>query len=77
MTAIDVREVDAPPGDEPIHWRLLTTHKVKSVRKARQVIDWYSLRWIIEQLFRTLKSQGLNIESSEVVPIGWTGIGVC
>ena len=64
LTAIDVREVDAPPGEEPIHWRLLTTHKVKSVRKARQVIDWYSLRWIIEQLFRTSKSQGLDVESS-------------
>jgi hypothetical protein len=64
LTAIDVREVDAPPGEEPIHWRLLTTHKVKSVRKARQVIAWYSLRWIIEQLFRTLKSQGLDVESS-------------
>ena len=64
LTAIDVREVDAPPGEEPIHWRLLTTHKVKSARKARQVIAWYSLRWIIEQLFRTLKTQGLDVESS-------------
>lgn len=64
LTAIDVREVKAPRGEERIHWRLLTTHTVDDVDKARQVIDWYSLRWNIEQLFRTLKSQGLDVESS-------------
>jgi hypothetical protein len=64
LTAIDVREVKAPRGEEPIHWRLLTTHTVDDVVKARQVIAWYSLRWNIEQLFRTLKSQGLDVESS-------------
>lgn len=64
LTAIDVREVKAPRGEEPIHWRLLTTHTVNDVDKARQVIAWYSLRWNIEQLFRTLKSQGLDVESS-------------
>jgi Transposase DDE domain len=64
LTAIDVREVKAPRGEEPIHWRLLTTHTVDDVDKARQVIAWYSLRWNIEQLFRTLKSQGLDVESS-------------
>jgi hypothetical protein len=64
LRAIDVREVKAPRGEEPIHWRLLTTHTVDDVDKARQVIAWYSLRWNIEQLFRTLKSQGLDVESS-------------
>ena len=64
LTAIDVREVKPPRGEEPIHWRLLTTHTVDDIDKARQVIAWYSLRWNIEQLFRTLKSQGLDVESS-------------
>ena len=64
LTAIDVREVKPPRGEEPIHWWLLTTHTVDDIDKARQVIDWYSLRWNIEQLFRTLKSQGLDVESS-------------
>jgi hypothetical protein len=64
LTAIDVRELKAPRGEEPIHWRLLTTHTVDDVDKARHVIAWYSLRWNIEQLFRTLKSQGLDVESS-------------
>jgi len=64
MTAIDVREIDAPAGEEPVHWRLLTTHSVAKVRKAREVIDWYGGRWNVEQLFRTVKRQGVDIESS-------------
>jgi Transposase DDE domain len=64
MTAIDVREIDAPAGEEPVHWRLLTTHSVTEVHKAREVIDWYRGRWNIEQLFRTMKRQGVDIESS-------------
>ena len=54
-----------PPGDA-ICWRLLTTHTVESVEQALTVIGWYRLRWHIEQLFRTLKRQGLRIEQSVV-----------
>lgn len=66
--AIDVLEdTGTVVGKEkPIHWRLLTTHRVESLHEARQCIDWYRQRWHIEQLFRTLKSQGLDIESSLV-----------
>lgn len=64
LSAVDVREVDAPPGEEPVHWRLLTTHEVTTPAKARQVIDWYRQRWNVEQLFRTLKRQGLDLEES-------------
>ena len=49
-----------------ICWRLLTTHPVESVEQALTVIGWYRLRWHIEQLFRTLKRQGLRIEQSVV-----------
>jgi hypothetical protein len=66
LFAIEVRELDAPPGEEPILWRLLTTHRVENVAQALAVIDWYRLRWNIEQLFRTLKRQGLGIEQSVV-----------
>jgi hypothetical protein len=66
LTAIDVREVDPPADEEPVHWRLLTTHAVTNEREARQVIDWYRQRWNIEQLFRSLKRQGTDIESSVI-----------
>jgi Transposase DDE domain len=65
LFGIEVRELDPPPGDA-ICWRLLTTHPVESVEQALTVIGWYRLRWHIEQLFRTLKRQGLRIEQSVV-----------
>lgn len=65
LYAIEVRELNPPPGDA-ICWRLLTTHPVESVEQALTVIGWYRLRWHIEQLFRTLKRQGLRIEQSVV-----------
>jgi hypothetical protein len=66
VTAIDVREIDPPADEEPIHWRLLTTHSVADASKACQVVSWYVMRWNIEQLFRTVKRQGLDIESSAI-----------
>ena len=50
----------------PIHWRLLTTHRVECFEDALRCVDGYRQRWNIEQLFRTLKKQGLNVESSPV-----------
>ena len=66
LYAIEVRELDPPPGQAPILWRLLTTHTVETVEQALTVIAWYRLRWHIEQLFRTLKRQGLRVEESVI-----------
>ena len=67
LTAVDVREVDPPPGEPipggPLHWRLLTTHVVEDVAQAFAQVDLYRRRWVIEQLFRTLKTQGFDIEN--------------
>lgn len=62
---VDVREPDATVA-EPIHWRLLTSHVVETTEMAWQIVAWYRLRWHIEQLFRTMKRQGLNLEASQV-----------
>jgi hypothetical protein len=65
LRLVEVRELD-PAVAEPIHWRLLTTHVVTTVAQALQIVAWYRQRWHIEQLFRTSKSQGLDLESSQV-----------
>ena len=68
LSVIEVKELpDSVVGDEePIHWRLLTTHGVACVEDALRCVAWYRQRWHIEQLFRTLKKQGLKVESSQV-----------
>lgn len=66
VTVVEVAEPHPPAGAEPLHWILLTTHAVETVAAAWQVVDYYKRRWIIEQLFRTLKSQGLKIEDSQL-----------
>jgi hypothetical protein len=66
LYAIEVRELDPPAGEAPILWRLLTTHAVEELAQALTVIAWYRQRWHIEQLFRTLKRQGIGIEQSVV-----------
>jgi len=65
LRLVEVKELD-PAVEEPIHWRLLTTHEVTTVAQALQIVAWYRQRWHIEQLFRTSKSQGLDLESSQV-----------
>src|SRR3546814_9470095 len=44
-------------------WRLLTTHAVTDVADARRIIGFYRQRWTIEQLFRTLKTKGFDVEA--------------
>jgi Transposase DDE domain len=66
VSLVEVVEQNPPPGVEPILWRLLTTHEVTDAAMAWRVIGWYRARWIIEQLFRTLKQQGLRVENSQL-----------
>jgi hypothetical protein len=63
---VDIRERNAPPGEAAVHWRLLTTHAVTSADQAWAVADLYRRRWAIEQLFRTMKTQGFDIEGLRI-----------
>jgi hypothetical protein len=66
LTLVDVREPNLQAGTEPLHWRLLTTHAVASVQDAWRIIEWYKRRWLIEQFFRVLKTQGFKLEDSQI-----------
>lgn len=66
LYAVEAVEINPPPGQAPVHWRLLTTHRVVCLEQALQVIAWYGWRWRIEQLFATLKQGGLNLEATQL-----------
>jgi len=70
LNAIEVREVNAPSGSNPVCWRLFTTHPIATYEQAVSIVNKYRLRWYIEQLFRLLKKKGFQIEASEL-ETGW------
>ena len=66
LTLVEVIESECPDNVEPVHWQLLTTHDVADATAAWQIVAWYKQRWIIEQLFRLMKTQGLQLEDSQI-----------
>src|SRR4029077_14501287 len=66
LSFVEVIELHPPKGAEPVHWLLLTTHPLAHVADAWQIVAWYKQRWLIEQLFRSMKSKGLAIEDSRL-----------
>jgi IS4 transposase len=62
VTLVDAREIDPPPGIEPLHWRLLSTLPAQTAAEAEEMVRLYRLRWRIEQTFRMLKTHGLCLE---------------
>lgn len=66
---IEAKEITDAVKD-PVHWRLITTCPVENLQSAKQVIDWYNCRWMIEEVFRVLKKECYNIEGSELEQ-GW------
>jgi hypothetical protein len=61
VNAILIREIDPPPGEEPVEWLLLTSLPINSRKKIRRVISYYCCRWQIEIYFKVLKS-GCKVE---------------
>lgn len=66
--AIEARESleTIPVGEDGVLWRILTTHELNSLEKTLEVIYWYREQRRIEELFRTLKKEGLNVESTQL-----------
>lgn len=66
LFVLDVREIAPSDPKTAIHWRLLSTSPITDRASAERAIADYRKRWHIEQLFRALKSQGLDIEDSQI-----------
>lgn len=67
LNMVEAYEVNTPAGVEPLMWRILTTLPVSTLEEASEVVRIYRLRWRIEQLYRTLKTDGLDLEATQLV----------
>ena len=57
-----VGEIAPPAGAEPLEWILLTNVAAPTFEEACVRIEWYSMRWIIEELHKGQKT-GCGIET--------------
>ncbi len=58
---VHLKEEAPPVGTKPLEWFLLTTIDIKTTKNALKCIEWYCLRWRIEDWHRVLKS-GCRVE---------------
>jgi Transposase DDE domain len=60
-----IRVWEDKPGKDAIEWLLFTTLPITSDEQALLYIHWYSLRWIIEEYHKALKT-GCAIEQRQL-----------
>jgi hypothetical protein len=62
---IRVWEEQAPEGEEPLEWLLLTSVPTTTLEEAWERVDWYRHRWLVEDYHQCLKS-GCRIEERQL-----------
>jgi Transposase DNA-binding/Transposase DDE domain len=62
---IRVWEEQAPEGEEPLEWILLTSVPTTTLAQAWERVDWYQCRWLVEDYHQCLKS-GCRIEERQL-----------
>ena len=62
---VRVWEPNPPAGVEAVDWYLLTNVAVETVKQAWERVDWYTIRWVIEEFHKGQKT-GCSIEKPQV-----------
>ena len=65
VSIVEAKETNPAPGDDPIHWVLLTSWPCRTEQEAMRVVKAYSRRWLIEEYHKALKT-GTRIEDSQL-----------
>ncbi|MDQ2904147.1 MAG: IS4 family transposase [Chloroflexota bacterium] len=65
VTVVRTWEPDPPPGEEALEWLLLTSVAVECEAHAWERVEWYRMRWIVEDSHQCLKT-GCQIEARQV-----------
>jgi hypothetical protein len=62
---VEVIEPNPLPGQEAVHWLLITSLPVTTLEQAHQMVEWYTFRWLIERFHYVLKS-GCKLEDRQL-----------
>lgn len=62
---VRVWEENPPPNEDAIEWVLLTSIAVESKESAVTVTDYYSMRWLVEEYHKCLKT-GCSVEQRQL-----------
>ena len=83
VNVVSVWEVDAPAGEEPVEWRLITSEPIDTLAQVLRIVDIYRTRWMIEEFFKALKTgcayekrqleslQTLLVALALLAPVAW------
>ncbi len=63
-----VREVGPPSGVEPLEWILLTNRPVHTAADAREVVEDYACRWMVEDYHKAMKT-GCGVEELQMTTL--------
>ncbi len=63
---VEVREIDAPHGVEPLRWVLWTSQPARTFDAAWKIIEYYERRWLVEEFHKAVKT-GCRLESRRYV----------
>ena len=63
---VRVWEPQPPAGQEPLEWILLTSVPIENAQQAWQCVDWYTLRWTVEDFHKCLKT-GCSMEKRHLL----------
>ena len=68
VSIIEVRESrhEGYSKEPPLIWRLISTKRIETKEQALEQVENYEQRWRIEEYFKLLKSDGYNIEGTEL-----------
>ena len=69
VNVVQVREVNPPVNEAAVEWLLITTLPIATIEQVRTIVGHYAVRFMIEVLFRVLKS-GCRVEERRFEHIG-------
>ena len=63
--AVELPET-VPQGRQPLEWILLTSLPVQTAEQIEEVVKIYASRWKVEELFKTVKSDVMKMEDTQL-----------